>query len=286
MKTAVLITTYNRGQLLAHSLDRMCYLTKPDEILVVDDGSTDNTHAIVSEFLDRLPIKYIYNHNPEWSICSYARNIGVKNTDADLIITTEPELIWVTDVVPLILEERKKYPNEILSASIIYHGQPASSYNPGFANDPETALKSEIVEEYQTQPRSYHPHGYCKTTNMQATFIGSYERKWLMDLGGWDESFPGCWGWDDIEIATRLRINGINQHICKKLVAIHQFHDHPPHHIMGKASLDNENYMKSKQLNIVEQEILEQKRLGTYNGIDERLIANKGVEWGVIKNRA
>lgn len=270
MKIAILITTYNRGELLKHSLERMVNLTLPNEILIVDDGSSDGTEAIVSNFKDRLPIRYIYNHNPQWSICSMARNIGVKNTDADLIITTEPEMIWVTDLIPIFLEERKKYPNEIISASIIYHGQPSSMYNPGFATDPELALKGEIVEDYQIQPRSYHPSGYCKTINMQATFIASYERKWLLEIGGWDEEFEGCWGWDDVDLATRLRVNGINQHICKKLQAIHQFHGHPPQEMWVKGSQMNEQRFKMKNL---------QDNKNPY------IIANRDKEWGVIKIR-
>lgn len=283
--TCVGITTFNRGALLKNSLERMTHLTLPDEILVVSDGCTDNTLEICESFKDRLPIRTIFNHNPEWSICSFARNILVKNTDADLIITTEPEVIWITDILPLILEERKKYPNEIISASIIYHGQPSSQYNAGFATDPETALKNEIVEEYQTAPRSYHPNGYCKTTNMQATFVASYERKWLMEVNGWDEEFPGCWGWDDIDLCTRLRINGINQHICKKLQAIHQWHPHPPGDIWTKGSHDNELHLKGKELNKVEEQILESKRVGTYKEIHPSLVANKDREWGVIKTQ-
>lgn len=270
MKTCVLITVFNRGELLRNSLERMCYLTKPDEVLVVDDGSSDNIESIVKGYEGRLPIRYIYNHNPVWSICSFARNIGIKNTDCELIITTEPEMIWVTDVVKIIQEERLKHPKEIISAGVIYHGQQSSKYNPGFATDPQTALKSEIVENYQTEPRSYHPQGYCKTLNMQATFIASYEKDWLMELGGWDEDFPGCWGFDDIDLATRLRVNGINQHICSKLEAIHQWHPHPPGDIWSKDSHLNDLYFTNKRI---------------IDNNSPYLIANKGHEWGVLKTK-
>jgi glycosyltransferase involved in cell wall biosynthesis len=268
MKICTLITTFNRASLLNNSLERMCNLTKPDEVLVVDDGSSDNTKEVVESFKDRLPIRYIYNNNPEWTICSFARNIGVKNTDCELIITTEPEMIWITDIIPIILEERKKYPDEIISASIIYHAQQATKFNPGLITDPVSALKSEIVEEYQTEPRSYHPSGYCKTTNMQAMFICSYEKKWIMDVGGWDEEFPGCWGWDDVDLATRLRVNGINQHVCTKLQAIHQFHGHPAGDVWARDAHLNDIYFTEKHM------------------LDKNspfLIANKGKEWGVIK---
>ena len=285
MKTCLLITTFNRGNLLNNSLQRLCNVTIPDEVLVVDDGSSDNTQQVCENFTGKLPIRYIYNHSPHHSICSMARNIGVKNTDADVIITAEPEILFVTDVIPQVLKNMETHPDEIISAGVIYHAQQGCSFHPGLITDPVQALKECVVEDYQTQPRSYNQSGYCKTFNMQATFIGAYKRSWLMELGGWDEEFPGNYGFDDIELATRLRINGINQFIDPEMEAIHQWHPHQPPHIQGEMVKKNDEYFASKQLNLVEKEILEQKEKGTYKGTDVRLIANKNHEWGSIKPR-
>lgn len=271
LTTTLLITTFNRGHLLNNTLERLCNITIPDDILIVDDGGIDNTKDVVERFKTKLPIRYIYNNNPEWTICSMARNIGVKNTDADIIITSEPELLWITDIYPQMIEERKKYPNEIISAGVIYHAQERTSFNPGLITDPVSALVSEIVEDYVTEPRPYHPAGYCRTKNMQATFACLYERQWLLDLGGWDEAFPGPWGWDDIELATRLRISGINQHVCSHMEAIHQWHPHLPPHIQGPGAKLNEDYFISKRLDLIT------------NKNDAQLIANKGKKWGKVK---
>jgi GT2 family glycosyltransferase len=270
VKTTLLITSFNRGHLLKNSLERLTNLTLPDEVLVVDDGSVDNTGETVKEFEARLPVRYIFNNNPDWSICSMARNIGVKQAIGDIIITSEPELLWVTDVVKQMLASRENHPNEIISAGIIYHAQGGAVFNPGFYTDPASALKSEIVEDYQTQPRSYHFNGYCKTKNMQATFAALYEKSWIEMVGGWDESFPGPWGWDDVDLCTRLRIKGINQHICPEIEAIHQWHPHLPPHIQGPGAQKNEFHMIAK-------------KLGDENPNNPNLIANQGKEWGVIK---
>src|SRR6185436_12033584 len=204
MKTTLLITTYNRGRQLQNSLERLTNITFPDEVLIVDDGSADNTETIVRSFEGRLPIKYIYNHNPDWSICSMARNIGVKNAIGDIIITAEPELLFITDLVKQMLEERNKYPKQIISAGVVYHAQQNTPYNPGLTTDPVTALKGEIVQEYQIQPRAYRQDGYVRAINHQATFAALYEKEWIERVGGWDESFPGAWGFDDIDLCTRL----------------------------------------------------------------------------------
>ena len=205
-------------------------------------------------------------------VCSYARNIGVKNAIGDIIITSEPELLFVTDVVKQMHEDRKKHPKEIISVGTIYHAQENAQFNPGFTTDPKAALKDEIVENYQIEPRSYHQSGYVKTVNMQATFAALYEKEWLYMIGGWDENFPGAWGVDDWDLCTRLRIKGINQHICWDMEAIHQWHPHLPPHIMGKALQDNEAVMKAKHLNDEDPN-------------NPNLIANLGKEWGVIKTR-
>lgn len=272
MKITTLITTYNRSTVLNNSLQRMANLTLPDDILIVDDGSTDDTAQVVENFKLKLPIRYIYNHNPEWSICSFARNIGIKNTDADIIITSEPELLWVTDVIPRVLEDLETHPEQLISAGTIYHAQQGAGFHPGLLTDPVAALKDSIVENYQIQPRSYNQSGYCKTVNMQATFLAAYKRDWLLEIGGWDEAFPGAYGFDDIELCTRLRINGINQFIDPDLECVHQWHPHLPPHIQGPQVAKNDLYFQSKRLDL----------LGRG---DQGLVANKGVEWGVIKTR-
>lgn len=268
MKSTLLITTFNRGHLLNNSLQRLRGLTLPDEVIIVDDGSTDNTEEIVKSFEKTLPIKYIYNHNPDWSICSMARNIGVKNAIGDIIITSEPELLFVTDIVKQMLEDHKKYPDQVISAGLIYHAQTNTSFNPGLLSDPKAALKDEIVEEYQTEPRPYHQSGYVLTRNMQATFTALYRKDWIMEVGGWDEGFPGKYGFDDIDLCTRLRLNGINQHICPEMEALHQWHPHLPPHIQGPEVAKNDVYFVAKNM---------QDKNSPY------LVANKNREWGIIQ---
>ena len=272
MKTCVLITSYNRGRLLETSLTRMTYLTKPDEVLVIDDGSNDHfdaTKRVCEGFKDKLNLRYIYNHNPEWSICSMARNIGIKNTDADIIITTEPELIWITDIVPQMLKSHEEHPNEIINIGTIYHMQEQATLNGYVEFDAEKFISHEIVEDYQSEPRPYNPKGFVKTVNLQATFCTLYEKKWLMNVGGWDEAFEG-WGFDDIDLCTRLRIKEhIGQYNDLSMRAIHQWHPHLLPHIQGPAMQRNEQRMKDKNL-------------GDNDLNNPNLIANAGKLWGQI----
>ncbi|HEX6608456.1 MAG TPA: glycosyltransferase, partial [Chloroflexia bacterium] len=58
---SVVIPTYNRAELLRAALESVQAQTAPvAEVVVVDDGSTDDTAAVVAEFADRgLPMRYL-----------------------------------------------------------------------------------------------------------------------------------------------------------------------------------------------------------------------------------
>ena len=71
---SVIIPTYNRAGLIGKAIDSVLAQTFADwELLIIDDGSTDNTRQIVEAYTDRR-VKYIYQENAERSA---ARNNGV-----------------------------------------------------------------------------------------------------------------------------------------------------------------------------------------------------------------
>ncbi len=60
VKFSVIITTYNRAEFLKNALDSLIAQTENDwEAIVIDDGSIDNTTAIVQQYIHQeYPIKY------------------------------------------------------------------------------------------------------------------------------------------------------------------------------------------------------------------------------------
>lgn len=272
-KVCLLITVFNRSNQLRNSLLRLSKLSLPDEILIINDGGGSSCEDVVNSFKDKLPIKYIYNHNPTWSICSYARNIGIKNTDCEIIITSEPEILFCSDVICQMLNYHKEMPNNLISAGTVYHGG-AGSKIPNLAiENPINYLKSQKVNISSNNPKPKDPNGFCKVEGWQATYTALYRKEWIESVGYWDEQFPDVYGVDDIDIATRIRIKlGINQKIMKDIEVIHQYHERPIE-IIGKATLRNMEYFESKKLSV--------------NGVEDKnnphLIANKGVDVGIIK---
>ena len=78
---SVVIATYNRAGLLPETLDSVLHQTfEAFEVIVVDDGSTDDTRKVVRSYGDRIQYLYQENHGP-----SAARNLGVRYSRAPWI---------------------------------------------------------------------------------------------------------------------------------------------------------------------------------------------------------
>jgi GT2 family glycosyltransferase len=93
MKITVAICTLNRSRLLRQTLQSLSQirLDVPHEweILLVDNGSTDDTKQVVQSFADRLPLKYLFQ-----PIVGHARsrNHAIENVSGDLIVWTDDDV--------------------------------------------------------------------------------------------------------------------------------------------------------------------------------------------------
>ncbi len=84
---SIIIPTFNRGHLLQQTINSVLKQNYPRyELLVVDDGSTDNTKEVVEHIIKTNPeikITYIYQTNSERAA---ARNKGLLNSRGDYVI--------------------------------------------------------------------------------------------------------------------------------------------------------------------------------------------------------
>jgi glycosyltransferase involved in cell wall biosynthesis len=87
---SVVIPTYNRGSRLPDTVGSVLAQTVPPlEILVVDDGSTDDTRAICSQF--PAPVRYVGRPNGG---ASAARNTGMREARGELIAFLDADDVW------------------------------------------------------------------------------------------------------------------------------------------------------------------------------------------------
>lgn len=92
-RVAVVIPTYNYGRFIAKALESVFAQTLPaSEVIVVDDGSTDDTENEVKKFGKK--VKYIRQEN--MGVCR-ARNNGVANSSSELIGFLDADDIWESE---------------------------------------------------------------------------------------------------------------------------------------------------------------------------------------------
>lgn len=87
---AVVIPTYNYGRFLADAIRSVLDQTRPpSEIIVVDDGSTDETPVVVTAF--GKEVRYIHQDNA--GICA-TRNRGVSESTSEIIAFLDADDTW------------------------------------------------------------------------------------------------------------------------------------------------------------------------------------------------
>lgn len=95
-KVSVIIPYYNNEKTIIRALESVINQTYKDfEIILIDDGSTDDSHRLVDEFIKynlEYEIKNLYQKN---SGPSKARNNGIKNSNGEYIAFLDADDSWL-----------------------------------------------------------------------------------------------------------------------------------------------------------------------------------------------
>ncbi len=109
---SVIIPTYNRAHLVKDAIDSVLSQTYRDfEIIVVDDGSTDNTKEVLAPYRDK--VKYIYQENQGLSA---ARNTGIRGARGEYIGFLDSDDLWL----PPKLEKQVQILKEYKDIAFVY----------------------------------------------------------------------------------------------------------------------------------------------------------------------
>jgi glycosyltransferase involved in cell wall biosynthesis len=108
---SVVIPVYNREKFIARAIDSvLSQALQPLEIIVVDDGSSDDTPHILAHYHDK--IKVITQDNAG---VSAARNSGIKVAQGKWICLLDSDDIWHHDKLKLQSAYHDKYPSIMIS---------------------------------------------------------------------------------------------------------------------------------------------------------------------------
>ena len=97
---SVIIPTYNRALIIKDAIQSVLNQTYSDyEIIVVDDGSTDNTNNVINDFRSRSEkVHYIYQENKGRSA---ARNLGIRAARGDYVAFLDSDDMFLPEKLPV-----------------------------------------------------------------------------------------------------------------------------------------------------------------------------------------
>jgi glycosyltransferase involved in cell wall biosynthesis len=197
---SVVVPTYNRAALLPATLDAILAQTlRPQEVIVVDDGSTDDTPSVLARYGRRLRVLRVPNGGD-----LKARNAGLAEAKGELVAFCDSDDLWKPGFLAAMLRMWRVEPALRVAFSdftIIRDGvwQDAHKFGeapPGFWDGLRplgpgiSAFDSPIVDRLlDFQP--FFPS--CMVA----------DRRFLLEIGGWDASVGRRVGCD---FATALRL--------------------------------------------------------------------------------
>jgi glycosyltransferase involved in cell wall biosynthesis len=215
---SVIIPTYNRNALIKEAVESVLAQTLGDlEVLVVDDGSTDNTRKVIDAITDKR-VKSFFKENGG---VSSAKNIGLKNATGEYIAFLDSDDLWNPDYLDTMISALKKN----------------QQYGVAYTTLDQYYTDGRVAKKYRAK--------YCISGRVTCKFFyvnfiwipGVIVRKKLMDGFSFDETLRSCGDIDFIlrfSLATeflyvegnlvkrRVQINSISKVNDQSLVSINK----------------------------------------------------------------
>jgi len=219
--SSLIISTYNWPGALAACLRSVESQKRlPDEIIIADDGSTEETAQLIREYQKRfsIPIKHIW-HPDEGFRLAKIRNMAIAEAKGEYIIQVDGDIIMHRYFILDHLRFAKK--NSFVRASRIYLNEPLSAeflnakrfavnpFHKGVTNF-FSAWRIPLVWPLFTK-------GYKNKGNERWEIHGcnmAYWRKDAVAVNGYNENFKG-WGPEDKEFVVRLLNSGVEKRFLK-----------------------------------------------------------------------
>jgi glycosyltransferase involved in cell wall biosynthesis len=230
MEISVLIIVYNKSyelNLVLSALENQSFDHKKFEVVVVDDGSTDDTKKFFDGKKWNLNLRYV--RLKHCGIRGKLRNYSKKYCTGKLLLfldgdmVADPKLLerhWdliKSDQRLISLGVRKSlvdYDKELITGNTIKNNFEIIEQFPS-ANDERTLAfeySKRAGEELKNTWTLFYSHNFC------------LHKSKFLESGGFDVSFSKFWGAEDIELGYRLHLLGCKIKLNEEAIAYHLFH--------------------------------------------------------------
>jgi glycosyltransferase involved in cell wall biosynthesis len=261
MNCSLIITTYNRADALLLVLRSIELQTlMPNEVIIADDGSGDDTKAIINAFQKTSDLNIIHSWQKDNGFrAAKSRNKAIAKSSSDYIILIDGDMIlhpkFIQDHVNnaesgyFIQGTRVLLTKNTTSKALKDMNIQFSFFSKGVQNRKNT-IHSNFLSKLFSKKKNYLRG--IKTCNM------AFFKKDCINVNGFNNDFEG-WGKEDSEFIVRLLNSGIN----RKNLRFNALQFHLWHNENTRASL--------KQNEMIFKSALNNKTKWCNNGIDAYL---------------
>ena len=202
-KTAsIIIPTFNGASRIGNCLDSLVNQTtdRDVEILVVDDGSTDNTADVVRRY-SSVRLVTQANAGP-----ASARNRGAMEARGTILLFTDDDCVPMPDWLEAMLEPFQDI--EVVGAKGVYRTH-------------QKSLAARFVQiEYEDK---YRLMAGLPSIDFIDTYSAAFRRDRFLEMTGYDTSFPVACA-EDIELSYRMSARGWKMNFVPAAIV---YHTHP-----------------------------------------------------------
>ena len=201
-KVSIIVPAYNEGKNIKNTLERLIDLEYPKdklEIIVVDDGSKDNTYEIAKEYEEKYDFIKVYKKENGGK--SSALNYGISRSSGEIIVTLDADSIPEKDSLIKMLKYMYYYNADIVVPAI------------------QTINTKKLIEKYQYIDYAIHNFSGIVIDKMNSVFIASgpfsvFKRSVFEKIGLFDEKNIS----EDMEIALRAQKNNFKIKFCPEVI--------------------------------------------------------------------
>ena len=204
-KISTLIPCYNQAHLIGHVVSALLAQTiPPDEIIVVDDASQDESASVVKS----LPVILIQHTNNLG--LSHARNSAIKAATGDILVFIDADAVAAPNLIETLLTG---------------YQHPRSANLGGVGG---RGIETQLNSVYDRWRANHSSQGFGPKVRDDVPFLYglcmSFRRSAIETVGGFDPFFSQTCG-EDVDIGIRMRRAGYWLRYLPQAIVYHQHSD-------------------------------------------------------------
>jgi glycosyltransferase involved in cell wall biosynthesis len=217
MKISVIITTYNNPLFLKKVLESFLHQERaPDELLIADDGSSNETALLIRQTAESapFPIKHIWQEDNGFRAAKI-RNAAINNASGEYIIIIDGDCVVNKNFVSdhALLAEEKYF---LQGKRVLVNKNAADYFDYKHANSSKNLVTMALTGKLGNRHHLLHFKRYPAIKNRKLKGIKScnmgFFKQDIFAVNGFNEDFIG-WGNEDSDLVCRLLQYGLTKKV-------------------------------------------------------------------------